>query len=71
MVGFANITDIIEPEAISIGGGFVYYKDILWEKLNNKFENTNLLFNKETRPKLKIAKFGNDAGIIGAVVDRN
>ena len=71
LVGFANITNIIEPEAISIGGGFVYYKDILWEKLNNKFENTNLLFNKETRPKLKIAKFGNDAGIIGAVVDRN
>ena len=69
LVGFANITNILEPEAISIGGGFVHYKDILWEKLNNKFENTNLLFNKETRPKLKIAKFGNDAGIIGAVVD--
>lgn len=71
LVGFANITNILEPEAISIGGGFVHYKEILWEKLNNKFENTNLLFNKETRPKLKIAVFGNDAGIIGAVVDRN
>ena len=71
LVGFANITNILEPEAISIGGGFVHYKDILWKKLNNKFENTNLLFNKETRPKLKIAIFGNDAGIIGAVVDRN
>lgn len=71
LVGFANITNIFEPEVIAIGGGFVYFKDILWEKLNYKFENTNLLFNKETRPELRIARFGNDSGIIGAVVDRN
>ena len=71
LVGFANITNIFEPEVIAIGGGFVYFKDILWKKLNYKFENTNLLFNKETRPELRIARFGNDSGIIGAVVDRN
>ena len=70
VVGLSNITNILEPEIISIGGGFNYYKDILWNRLNNKFENTNLLFNKEKRPKLEMAYFGNDAGIIGAAIDR-
>ena len=68
LVGLANITNILEPEAISIGGGFVYYKDILWNKLKNKFETTDLFFNKETRPELKLAEFGNTAGIIGATI---
>lgn len=70
LVGLANITNILEPEIIVIGGGFVYYKDILWNRLVEKFGYTNLLFNKETRPTLKLAKFENDAGIIGASVDR-
>ena len=70
VVGLSNITNILEPEIISIGGGFCYYKDILWDILNSKFETTSLLFNKSNRPKLQIAKFGNDAGIIGASIDR-
>ena len=70
IVGLSNITNILEPEIIVIGGGFVYFKEILWDKLNDKFSNTNMIFNKDSRPILKIAKFGNDAGIIGASVDR-
>lgn len=70
VVGLANIANILEPEIISIGGGFVYYRDILWNRLSNKFESTNLLFNKANRTKLQIANFGNDAGIIGASIDR-
>lgn len=70
VVGLSNITNILEPEMISIGGGFCYYKDILWSRLDNKFKTTNLLFNKANRPKLQIAQFGNDAGIIGASIDR-
>ena len=70
VVGLANIANILEPEIISIGGGFVYYRDILWNRLSNKFESTNLLFNKANRTKLQIANFGNNAGIIGASIDR-
>lgn len=70
VIGLSNITNILEPEMISIGGGFCYYKDILWSRLDNKFKTTNLLFNKANRPELKIAQFGNDAGIIGATIDR-
>lgn len=70
LVGLSNITNILEPETIVIGGGFTYYKEILWNRLKEKFETTNLLFNKEKRPVLKLAKFGNDAGIIGASIDR-
>lgn len=70
IVGLSNITNILEPEVIVIGGGFVYFKEILWNNLNEKFNNTDMLFNKDTRPILKLAKFGNDAGIIGASVDR-
>ena len=70
IIGLSNITNILEPELIAIGGSFVYYKDILWERLRDKFKSTNLLFNKEQRPELKLAQFGNDAGIIGASIDR-
>lgn len=67
IIGLSNITNILEPEIIVIGGGFVYFKEILWSKLNDKFSNTKMIFNKDSRPILKIAKFGNDAGIIGSI----
>lgn len=70
VVGLSNITNILEPEVITIGGGFVYYKEILWDRLNEKFTNSGLLFNKGKGPKLKLATLGNDAGIIGAGIDR-
>lgn len=69
LVGLSNITNILEPEVIAIGGGFTYYKNILWDKLKSKFEDTDLVFNKRNRPILKIAELGNDAGIIGASIN--
>lgn len=67
ILGIANITNIIEPEVICIGGGFVYYEKLLYtrlmERLNeNKYTYT---FNK---PEIVLAKLGNDAGIIGATL---
>ena len=70
ILGLTNITNILEPEAISLGGGFIYYKDILWNKLNNKFSNNKLFFNKGDIPTLKLATFGNNAGIIGSSIDK-
>ena len=67
--GLANLINIFEPETISIGGSFVYFKDILLDKLINKLGEENMLFNKQPVPKIVMAKLKNDAGIIGAVIE--
>ncbi len=54
-IGFTNYINIFEPEAICIGGSFVYFEDLLLDKLNHKMHQDNRTFNKEI-PKLLIAK---------------
>lgn len=66
--GIANLINIFEPETISIGGSFVYFKDILLDKLVKKLSEDNMLFNHQV-PKIVMAKLKNDAGIIGAVIE--
>ena len=51
-----------------MGGGFVKYKDILFDKLKESFRNSNDMFYKENIPDLVMASFGNDAGIIGSTL---
>lgn len=67
-VGIANLINIFEPQTIAIGGSFVYFKDILLDKLNKKLSEENMLFNQEV-PKIVMAKLKNDAGIIGSVIE--
>lgn len=67
-LGIENIINIFEPEAICIGGSFVYYKEILLEKLKSKLKEKNATFNNETIPDIVCAKLQNDAGIIGATL---
>lgn len=69
IIGLSNITNIFEPECITIGGGFIHYSDILFDKLVYEFEKRKYLFNKNSIPEIKLAKLGNDAGIIGASID--
>ena len=61
-IGIANLIKIFEPDAICIGGSFSYYEKIFMPKLENKIQNYLL----NPRPKILIAKYENDAGIIGA-----
>lgn len=65
LIGISNIINIIEPEAICIGGSFVYYEKILYtrliEKINSNKYNCNI-------PKIVLAKLGNEAGMIGALM---
>lgn len=68
VIGLSNITNIFEPEAICLGGSFVYFENVLYDKLVNEFEKREYVFNKESIPKLKLAMLGNDAGIIGATI---
>ena len=67
--GITNLINIFEPEAISLGGSFAYYEDILLNKLEKRIIEKGELFNKEGEiPKFVVAELKNDAGIIGAAM---
>ncbi len=67
-VGISNIINILEPEAISIGGSMSHYEELILDRLKEKIYNGQYLFNKENPPKILTARAGNDAGIIGATL---
>ena len=65
-IGISNLVNIFEPECICIGGSFAYYKDTFLPLLKEKLLKEGMLFNKREDIIIVGAKFGNDAGIIGA-----
>lgn len=67
-LGISNLINIFEPDVIIIGGGFSHFSYMFVDDLINKLINSNLLFNKRETLDLRIAKLGNDAGIIGATL---
>ena len=67
-IGISNLINIFEPERILIGGSFADYKEILIEPLKKRILDGNLLFNKRNDIIIQLAKFKNDAGIIGATL---
>ena len=67
-IGISNLVNIFEPEAIGIGGSFVFYEEIFLEKLKNKIINDNLLFNERKEIIIQTAILDNDAGIIGSTL---
>lgn len=67
-VGIANLVNIFEPEAIGIGGSFVYFGEVLLDNLKKELVSENLLFNSRKDINIQTAVLGNEAGIIGAVL---
>lgn len=67
-IGLANLANIFEPQKISLGGSFVYFKDLLLEKLNIRIKQKNDIFNSNNIPQIIATKLENDAGIIGATL---
>ena len=67
-IGISNIINIFEPEAIGIGGSFVYFQDVLLEKIKKYIQESKLLFNPREKLIIEPAILSNDAGIIGSVV---
>ena len=63
VIGIINIINIFEPDAICIGGSFTHYEAIFMDKIKQKVKEE---FEERAVPEILIAKFGNDAGIIGA-----
>ena len=68
IVGLSNIIDMFEQEAICLGGSFVFFKDIFYNKLISEMNKRRYVFNKDTIPKIVLATLKNDAGIIGAIL---
>ncbi len=66
-IGILNLINIFEPEIVGIGGSFVYFEDVLLERLRHKLkqEKVNTIGGKDII--IETAVLGNDAGIIGAV----
>lgn len=65
-IGISNLINIFEPEAIGIGGSFVYFEDVLLEKLTKNIQEKGYLFNYREKINIIPAVLGNDAGIIGS-----
>ena len=61
----SNLIDIFEPEAICLGGSFVFFKDIFYDKLVTRMNTKKYVFNKDSLPKIVLAELKNDAGMIG------
>ncbi len=61
--GICILLSRFKMDVISIGGSFVYYKDILLKKLEDK-----LLIRMNKKINIKLASLGNDAGMIGATL---
>ena len=67
-IGISNLVNILEPDAVVMGGGFARYDYMLLDDLKKSLSNSNLLFNQRKDLIIQVAKLGNDAGIIGASI---
>lgn len=66
-IGIMNIVCTIDPEVIFLGGGISMAGDFLLDKIKTELE-TLKYFKATPHAKVEIAKFKNDAGIIGAAM---
>lgn len=64
-IGLKMIIDIQEPEAISLGGSFTYYEDILYKRLVDRL--SEMKFDCMV-PDILLAELKNDAGIVGSLL---
>ena len=67
-IGISNLVNVFEPEAIGIGGSFVYFEEVLLNRLKTRILEENLLFNERNTINIETAILGNESGIIGAVI---
>jgi glucokinase len=63
-IGLANLAYIFDPDCIIIGGGFSRVKFVY----PSAIKTLNSLYKLSPKPKIIRAKFGDDAGLIGAAL---
>ncbi len=67
-MGITNMINIFQPEVLVIGGGVCNEKAYLTEPLNKIVAAEQYTRNSDKKTEIRIAKLGNDAGIIGAAM---
>lgn len=67
-IGIANYINIIDPDKVVLGGSIVHFKEIVLKELNKRVNEKT--YNKFTNYQLDMANVGNDAGIIGAALQK-
>ena len=60
-----TVCNVINPEAVIIGGGVSRAGDILLDLVQEGFQNSVFHASRETE--IRLASLGNDAGIFGAM----
>ncbi len=65
-IGIINLINILDPQMVGIGGSFVYFREVLLERLQKRIKQTK--DPKVNNIIIETAILGNDAGIIGAVL---
>lgn len=68
-IGISNIINTFEPEAIGIGGSFVYFEHLLLKKLVEYIKVNRLIFNEKYILNIQTAKYLNEAGNIGSCIN--
>ena len=63
-IGLMNLINIFSPEAITFGGSFAFFKEILLDRLKETLKQSI----NEKLPEIKVAEYINDAGIIGTIL---
>ena len=64
--GLLNFSNIFRPQAIVLGGGISNQNEYLKDKVMKYMEDRNYGLKNTPKVEILIAKFKNDAGIIGA-----
>ena len=67
-VGIADVINILQPEVLCIGGGISKEGDTILTPIKEMVRNELFTRNSDTTTEIRIAKLGNDAGIIGAAL---
>ena len=67
-IGISNMARLCSADTVVIGGSFVHYKDLLFERLKKELDRIMSDLEKKQTRVIKLAKFSNDAGIIGATL---
>ena len=66
-LGIINLINIFEPDVIVLGGGFTHFSYMFENDLKEAILSSEL-FNKRENLDIRMAKLGNDAGIVGATM---
>lgn len=65
-VGISNVITLLQPEVVCIGGGLSRENEYILTPLRSELRKLSLLREDQSEAMVKIARFENDAGVIGA-----